>query len=163
VSDIDKLLNSLLKSPGMRVMHFTNEGLLCKELQEFCKSSEFESEYLILTLNKEYEQGLKEWENSFTKVKFVNEKRPKYHMQSKQYDYLFIETLANDRVSFFKKVYSALKNAAPIFIFLAKNQKALAYTLQEELIECNFVASNIMEFDNFLVVSSKKMHGWSGS
>ena len=161
MNDIKKLLNSLLITPGMRVMHFTNKGLLCKELQEFCKSSEFESEYLILTLNKESKQSLKEWENSFTEVKYIDEKRPKYNMQSKQYDYLFIETLANDRVSFFKKVYSTLKNAAPIFIFLAKEQKALAFELQEELIESNFVASNIMELDNFLVVSAKKMHGWS--
>lgn len=163
MSEVDKLLNSLPQNPGMRVMHFTKDGALCKSIKEFCSSSEFDSEYLILTFDQDTQEALKVYEDSFCEVKFVNERRPKYHMQSKQYEYLFVDSLPNDRVSFFKKVYSALKNAAPIFIFLEKSNRTFAYKLQEELIESNYVAANLTDLDNFLIVSAKKMHGWSGS
>ena len=163
MSDVNNLINSLLQLPGMRVMHFTKDGALSKKLIEFCKSSEFDSEYLILTFNQEKLDSLKVYENSFCKVKYVNPKRPKYHIQSKQYDYLFIEDLPEDRLSFFKKVYSALKNAAPLFIFLPKDKRNFAYKIEKELIESNYVASNLIDLDDYLIVSSKKMHGWSGS
>jgi len=163
MNKIDKLLSSLVQTPGMRVMHFTKDGAICRDIIEFCKDNEFDCEYLILTFNQESEKDLKVYENTFCEVKYVNPKRPKYHMQSKQYDYLFIEDLPEDRISFFKKVYSALKNATPIFIFLEKNQRNFAYKLQEELIESNYVATNLTDLDTILIVSAKKMHGWSGS
>ena len=163
MAEVDNLLNSLMRAPGMRVMHFAKEDTICQNIQNFCSSSEFDSEYLILTFKQESEDKLKHLENDITKVKYVNEKRPKFNIQAKLYDYLFITNLPSETQSFFKRVYSAMKNGAPVFIFLDKNDRELAYKLESELIECNYVASNKMEIDDFLVLSSKKMHGWSGA
>ena len=163
MADIDNLLDSLMQAPGMRVMHFAKDDTLCQNIQDFCKGSEFDSEYLILTFKQEDEEKLKQLEDEIIKVKYVNENRQKFNIQAKLYDYLFITNLPSDTDSFFKRVYSALKNGAPIFIFLDKNDKELAYKLESELIEANYVASNKMVIDNYLVLSSKKMHGWSGA
>jgi len=162
MSQVTDLLNSLPKSPAMRIIHITNSNKLCSEIQNFSKDTDNSNEYLILTLKQELETSLKSLENSYTKVKYLDTNRPKYNIQAKLYDYLFIEALANDRESFFKKCYSTLKNAAPIFIFLNREQKELSYKIESELIECNYVATNKMEIDDFLVISAKKMHGWSG-
>jgi len=163
MAEVDNLLNSLMRAPGMRVMHFSKEDTLCQNIKNFCSSREFDSEYLILTFTQESEDELKHLEDEITKVKYVNENRAKFNIQAKLYDYLFITDLPSDTESFFRRVYSALKNGAPIFIFLNKDDKQLAYKLESELIEANYVASNKMEIDDFLVLSSKKMHGWSGS
>lgn len=162
MAEVDSLLNSLMLVPGMRVMHFANDSILCKSIQNFCKESEFNSEYLILTFSQESEYSLKYLEDEVTKVKYINENRPKFNIQAKLYDYLFITTLPSNTESFFRRVYSSLKNGAPIFIFLNKEDRELAYRLESELIEANYVASNKMPIDDFLVLSSKKMHGWSG-
>lgn len=162
MDELDNLLSSLMQLPGMRVMHFAKDDTLCNNIENFCKGSEFDSEYLILTFNKESEERLKYLEDEVIKVKYVNENRPKFNIQAKLYDYLFISTLPSNTESFFRRVYSSLKNGAPIFIFLNKEDKELAYKLESELIEANYVASNKMQIDDFLVLSSKKMHGWSG-
>jgi len=73
------------------------------EIQNFSKDTDNSNEYLILTLKQELETSLKSLENSYTKVKYLDTNRPKYNIQAKLYDYLFIEALANDRESFFKK------------------------------------------------------------
>ena len=162
MSQIDKLLESLAIAPAMRVMHFAKEPTLCQKIGTFCQKSE-DSEYLIYTFCEEALEALKPYENSYTKAKLTNPKRPKYNIQAKLYDYLFLTTLPEDRESFFKRVYSALKNAGLVFIFLKKEQRELSYKIESELIESNYVAVNRMILDDFLVISTKKMHGWSGA
>lgn len=159
-SDIEKLLDSLPKSPNFMVLHFSKDSNLIKPLQEFCKDS---LEYRILTFTKEAKEALEKYENSYTKVQLINPKRPKYNHPSKFYDYMFVTALPNNLDEFLKKAYGALKNGAPVFIFLDKNSKEEAYKLESKLIERNYVAINLIDIDDFLVVSSKKMHGWSGS
>ena len=160
---IDKLLDSLTITPAMRVMHFTKDDTICTNIKQFCSNSEFDNEYLVLTFSQESEERLKYLEDELTNVKYVKENRAKFNIQAKQYDYLFISDLPSDTQSFFKRVYSALKNGAPIFIFVDKEDKTLAYKLESELIEANYVAANKMQIDDYLVISSKKMHGWSGA
>jgi len=162
MKEVKKLFDSLLKSPGMRVMHFSNDKSLINEIKEFCNLSQYESEYLIITFNEKAQESLKALEDDITKVKYYSENRPRYNIQAKLYDYLFINILPKDRESFFKRVYSALKNGAPIFIFLQKEQRDLAFKIEQELIESNYVAINFIELDNYLIVSAKKMHGWGG-
>jgi len=58
MSQIDKLLNSLPAYPGMRIMHFANEPIICKNLSNFCQKSE-DGEYLILTFQEENLEALK--------------------------------------------------------------------------------------------------------
>ena len=159
-SDIDKLLNSLPKSPNYMVLHFTQDETLVSKFQDFFKDS---SEYRVLTFTNEAKERLDKFNNSYTKVQLINPKRPKYNHPSKFYDFLFVTALPNNIDEFLKKIYLALKNGAPLFIFLDKDKKELAYKLETQLIKRNYVAVNFMEIDNFLVVSSKKMHGWSGS
>jgi len=159
-SDLNKLLASLPKYPSFSLIHFSNNCNLINELKEFTKEAQ---EYLILTFSKNSLETLVKYENSSIKVQLINPKRPKYHNPSKSYDYLFITSLPEDRESFYKKIYYALKNAAPIFIFLKQSQKELSKKIESELIDNNFVATNILTIDQYIVVSGRKMHGWSGA
>ncbi len=161
--NIQALLQALPKSPGMRIMHFAKEPSLISQIQNYCHKESDYCEYLIAALNEEDAALLKKFENSYTKVKYLNENRPRFHMQAKQYDYLFLTTLPKNRTPFFQKLYSALKNGAPLFIFLKKEEKRLSYTIEQELIEKNYVATNRTDLEEYLVVSAKKMHGWSGA
>ena len=161
VNDIKKLLEALPKYPNFMVLHIAKEKTFIKELQDFYKEDDLISEYRILTFSNNTYESLKNFENSFTKVQLVNHKRPKYNHPSKFYDYLFVTFLPKERDDFFKKIYIALKNNSPLFIFLNKDSTELAYLLENELIEKNFVATNIINLDNYLVVSARKMHGWS--
>ena len=163
MDSLTNLLNALPKSPGMRIMHFCKEPLLISQIQEYCKSESDYCEYLIATFHAEDATRLQVYANSFTKIKYLHPKRPRFHMQSKQYDYLFLTTLPNDRPQFFKKIYSALKNGAPLFIFLEKQERELYYKIESELIESNYVATNKTELEEFILLSAKKMHGWSGA
>lgn len=162
MNEIDNLLQSLPKSPSMRVMHFSADDSLCAQIQAFCNSPQEDNEYLIATFTPEDEHKLLHYKNSFTDIKYLSPKRPRFHMQSKLYDYLFVSVLPEKRANFFKKVYSALKNAAPLFILLASTQKELAKKIESELIETNYVATSRMELGEFLIVSARKMHGWGG-
>ncbi len=159
-SDIEKLLESLPKSPSFMVMHFTKDATLIKELKEFCQDAQ---EYRVLTYEAREKESLEDYASGNMAVQLINPKRAKYNHPSKFYDYLFVTALPQNRDEFLQKVYYALKNGAPIFIFLQKEQKELAYALESELIDRNYVAINLIDIDNFLVVSAKKMHGWSGS
>ncbi len=162
MSELDKLLDSLLVVPGMRIMHFCKDDAICGNLSRFCQKSE-DGEYLILTFNEKDYNKLLKYKNGCIKVKQVLEERKRFNTQAKLYDYLFLSTLPKNRESFFKRVYSALKNAAYVFIFLDKNDRMLAYKIESELIESNYVAVSLLEIDGYLAVSCKKMHGWSGS
>ncbi len=57
MSGIDSLLNSLMRSPGMRVMHFCDDENICQNISDFCKDIE-NSEYQILTFSKKSEELL---------------------------------------------------------------------------------------------------------
>ncbi len=163
MDNIQALLQALPKSPGMRIMHFAKEPSLILQIQNYCYKESDYCEYLIATLSEEDAVRLKKFENSYTRVKYLNENRPRFHMQAKQYDYLFLTTLPKNRIPFFQKLYSALKNGAPLFIFLKKEEKPLSYTIEQELIEKNYVATNRTDLEEYLIVSAKKMHGWSGA
>ncbi len=159
-NDFKLLLNALVKQPAFMVLHFTNSNNLIEQIKQFCKDEC--SEYKIFYLDKSKKE-LEKFKDDITTIQYLNLDRKQYTMQGKFYDYLFIDALPQDRVSFFKKIYKSLKNAAPIFIFLPNSSKELSYKIEAELIECNYVASSKMQIDNYLVVSAKKMHGWSGS
>ena len=161
-SEIDKLLNSLAKQPNFMVMHFAKDKKYVNQIQSWCKDGNLCNEYRVLTFSTEVEEELKVFEDEITKVKYLTSKRPRYSMQGKFYDYLFVFDLPQNLEDFLKKVYGSLKNGAPSFIFLESRDKNFAYRVESILIECNFVATTIMEIDNLLVVSARKMHGWGG-
>ncbi|HHD74896.1 MAG TPA: hypothetical protein ENL00_03640, partial [Nitratifractor sp.] len=102
MSGLRSLLEALPKSPGMRIIHCCKEPILIDEVQNYCQDQSDYGEYLLATFSQEDLEGLVGYENSYTQVKYLNENRPKYHMQSKQYDYLFVTTMPENRVEFFK-------------------------------------------------------------
>lgn len=163
MSEINKLLDSLQKSPGMRIMHFCADKKHITPIKDFCKEESSFCEYLIVTFTEEDAKKLTSHKNSYCKVNYLSPKRPRFNMNAKLYDYLFVETIPEERTLFFKKIYYALKNAALLFILLDKEQKSLSMEIESELIDCNYVAVNKIEIDSLLIVSAKKMHGWSGA
>ena len=157
-NSINKLLNSLHKVPNFSIMHFSENKQFINEIKEFCK--EDCSEYRVISFDKENSIKLNKYSDNITKIQYIEPLRKRYSMHGKFYDYIFVSSLYNDREAFFKKVYSALKNGALMFIFLEKNEREKAYKIESELIENNYVATSLIDLDKHLIVSAKKMHGW---
>jgi hypothetical protein len=90
-------------------------------------------------------------------------KKRRYNSHAKIYDILFIQIDLNkvkEIELFYKKLYPISKNGAKI-LFITELDYDI-YTLQEVLIEKNYVAVNPIEdtFENYKILSAQKMHGW---
>ena len=157
-NDIKKLLNSLQKQPNFSIMHFSENEQFINEIKEFCKDEC--SEYRVISFDKNNLIKLNKYSDNITKIQYLDPLKKKYSMHGKFYDYIFVNSLYKDRETFFKRVYSALKNGALMFIFLEKNKREKAYKIESELIENNYVATSLIDLDEYLIISAKKMHGW---
>ncbi len=164
---LKKLLEIIPSTPALRIAHFAESGKMMTEvLSDFCQKKEYE--YQINCTDHSFfdEMDANFKESKLVKpIKFTLE-RPRYMMQGKIYEYLFITTVIEKdmRSDFLKKAHSIIKNAGNILIFLSKGSYQERYHWMELLEEHYYVASNTIDdlFENYDVLISKKMHGWGG-
>jgi hypothetical protein len=159
IKELKKLLVIIKDAPNIRVGHFSSCGIgVAKLLESFCREKEYE--YVLYTITKEYQEIVA---NVISSAKYFNLARPKYMLNGKFFDYLFVTADINDKESFIKKAHGVIKNAGEIIIFIETNDYAnrdLWYRLLEENY---YVATSCIEVDsNYSVIVSKKMHGWGG-
>lgn len=159
--EIEKLLTIIPQDyPSMDIFHLTSHcNLLCRSLYDFCKLQAYHYDLMI-----DNPDHLKELSHttSFNPHQFYYEKQ-RYSRQGKSYDFVFIDIDLNkieDEKLFFKKLYSVNKNGG-IILFIIKNSEDL-HRLEETLIENNYVAVNsiVDTFENYHIISARKMHGW---
>jgi len=163
---IDQLLSIINLYPSIRIMHFSDGShLLSKKISRLCKEHDYEYQ-LNCTSDIFYQKSaLKYADDDYVKVKLINLKQPRYAIQAKMYDYLFVTSDISDeeKFPFLKKIYGMIKNAGNIIIFVPKEKHSQIHLWSQLLEENNFVATNTLDiFSNYDVIISKKMHGWGG-
>jgi len=163
---IDQLLGIINLYPSIAIAHFSSGShLLSAKISRLCEMHDYEYR-LNCTAQNCYEKALEAYAQSkHTLVKHFDLGRPRYTIQAKIYDYLFVTTEIADRdkASFLQKSYGVIKNAGLILIFVAKGDLKERHLWTELLQEKNFVATNTLDiFTEYEVIISKKMHGWGG-
>jgi hypothetical protein len=163
---IDQLLGIINLYPSIRIMHFSDGShLLTKKISQLCEEHNYEYQ-LNCTNDVCYEKAtIKYADANHIKIKQIDLAQPRYAIQAKMYDYLFITSTIPDeeKLSFLKKCYGVIKNAGLILIFVPRGDLRQKDIWTELLQENYFVATNTLElFSQYDVIISKKMHGWGG-
>ncbi len=162
-NNIEQLISIIPDYPAQRIMHFVDEpSNLMELLSNLCLDREYE--YQILCNDCEAMQSAKEkYPQNLIKIRQVSLCQARYHIQAKMYDYIFVELEIADKKHFVKTVYSAMKNAANIFILRKKGEKTKEEEWRKALEENFFVAYSAFDLDeHYRIISAKKMHGWGG-
>jgi len=163
---IDQLLGIINLYPSIRIMQFSDGShLLSRKISRLCEENDYEYQ-LNCTSDIFYQKStLKYADSDRVKVKLINLEQPRYAIQAKMYDYLFVTSDIPDekKLSFLKKSYGVIKNAGIIIIFVPKGDYSQIHLWSQLLEDNNFVATNTLNiFSNYDVIISKKMHGWGG-
>lgn len=164
---IDQLLDIINLYPSISIMHFSEGShLLSKKIVQLCQQHSYE--YLLNCVSDVcYEKSMTKYaDKSDVKIKRFHLARPRYTIQPKACDYLFVTCNIEESEikSFLQKIYATIKNAGLILIFIPKGDLKQKHLWSEELVENNFVATNTLDdiFKHYDVIISKKMHGWGG-
>ena len=150
--------------PGTRIMHFVDrETPLIAPLQEATKACEGEYQIQCLTDESCGTLTRRFALTSAIKVRPVSWGQPRYHIQAKLYDFVFVEAPVPNPQHFLKTIYTAMKNAANIFILLPSEHKGEIETWRQYM-EANFYVafSTFALDDQTQIIAAKKMHGWGG-
>jgi len=163
---IDQLLGIVNLYPSIAIAHFSEgSDLLSEKIYQLCKTHDYEYR-LNCTTEVCYKKASDKYASSdLIKIKHFDLNRPRYMIQAKSYDYLFVSSSIPDgeKASFLRKSYAIIKNAGLIIIFVPKKNLSEQYLWTELLQEHNFVATNTIDiFTEYDVIISKKMHGWGG-
>ena len=164
---LKQLLEVISPAPALRIAHFSDGGeKMVKILEDFCSKNGYEYQinatdsFFFKTLQHNYK------ENPLVKPVNFLLARPRYMIQGKLYEYLFVTSSIpiEMRSDFLKKTHSIIKNAGMILIFLPKEERTQYYEWTALLEEHYYVASSIIDdlFEHYDVIISKKMHGWGG-
>jgi hypothetical protein len=162
INNLKKLLEIIPKNhPALRVAHFSDrETILIKLLEDI--ASMYDIEYQLNITDISLYNEISNTIAQDTKIIKFNLNRPKYMIQGKLYDFVFVTNKIENLDEFLQKVHSIIKNAGNIIFLLPKNSDTKIY---EELLEKNyFVATSIMDdlLQDEIVLISRKMHGWGG-
>ena len=167
---IDQLLSIINLYPSIRVMHFSENSLeLNRSILNLCRKHDYEFQ-LNCTSKEAFDTLSRELDSSpLLHIKEFDLRVPRYAIQAKVYDYLFVSSMIDDNTksSFLSKSHAIIKNAGIIIIFVPKiedkrDDKSI-YLWSQLLEESYFVATNTIDiFDEYDLVVSKKMHGWGG-
>jgi hypothetical protein len=169
---IEDIVNIILPYPATRVMqisdaeaYFDDEIKLSKRLFELTKVREYD--FQLNLLNSEKVSAYKEQfvvPEVSSSVRPLHPKQPRYGMQGKFYDYLYVTASVEEELleEFVKKVYEVIKSGGLIIVFTDKNLQT--YDRWFNLLQDNFfVAINAIDIcEDFHIITARKMHGWGG-
>jgi len=166
-NEIEQLLEILSEHPRLRIAHFTEGGeLFINRLNQL--SVEKGYEYQLHLLDDNLHRKLKEnlVINDISNIKRIKWEQNRYASPALQYDLLFVTaSIPNDyKEAFAKKIYSHIKSAGEIILFLEKGELKNSDEWRVALEEYLFVAINIEVnmFENYDILIARKMHGWGG-
>ena len=148
--------------PNQQIMHLSDGSCdLHETLYALTKSRRFD-----------YDLRLIEWEpedldpttHGTCTVETMDLGRRQYNKHAKKYDNVFTtlrsETLGHDLQNTLRKFYRILKNAG-VLVMLIEKDSPLLETIDEELEKSYYTAvGHIDIFDDYEVVTAKKLHGW---
>lgn len=169
---IEDMVNIILPYPATRVMQisdgeekFADEIKLTQRLFSLIQEREYDFQLNLINSDKVdvyKEQFINEGVSS--SVRPLHPKQPRYGMQGKFYDYLYVTAQIEEAMQeeFVKKVYEVIKSGGLILAFINKDIES--YDRWFNLLQDNsFVAINSIDIcEDFHVMSARKMHGWGG-
>lgn len=166
--ELDKLqtlLEIVGPYPSTSVVHFSDDNLALSEtIYDFCHAKSYH--YQINATEKGFCEALQERFEGREGIRIIDFslKRPKYLIQGKTYEYLFVtmELPETQRDDFLRKAHEIIRNSGNILLFVPHGS-AQARHKWEKLLEKNYyVATNTIDdlFEAYDVIISKKMHGW---
>jgi len=164
---LKQLLGIIPDHPSVRIGHFCDSGEeMQRTIADFCEKKGYE--YRINAVEKSHADSLQKTLGNLPHVKlnYFVLKRPRYVIQGKLYDYVFVTADIDEamREDFLKKTHSAIKNGGNIIFLLPKGDVALRDLWSALLEEHYYVATNTIDdlFAHYDVLISRKMHGWGG-
>ena len=164
-NDLKSLLTLIADRPSTRIVHFSDgEKNFCDALLQLCHEKEYA--YQLNATTPLFYETIKEEYNTFPSIHLINFSlaRPKYFIQGKEYDYLFVTSHIEkeQREDFLSKCYPIIKTAGNIILVIpTKGKEAKKHWLP--LLEAKgYVASSILDdwIDGYDILISKRMHGW---
>lgn len=164
--NIPQFLEILQKKPAQRLVHFCDNGhILSDALHAFCLAQDNEY-YLYCTTPEYYEASLGRYAGKAQMyVKNFNLRRPRYMMQTIEYDYLIatLDIELESKADFLAKCYPIIRTGGNIIILIPSTS---GYAILDEwrdiLTEQYYVSINVIHdiFENVDVIVAKRMHGW---
>ena len=163
----EQLLTIIPDHPMVRILHFADSGEDAPStLADFTMRKRYE--YQINCLDEGFFTLMQQRfaDNEAVKpVKFTLS-RPRYMIQGKLYDYLFVTASIPEemRELFLQRAHPIIKNGGNILLFLPKGNHTQRFEWMRLLEENYYVASNTIDdlFEHYDLLISKKMHGWGG-
>jgi len=167
LNEINQLLEIISDHPRLRIAHFSDGGeLFIEVLNNLALKKNYE--YQLHLLNEQlYQKVKKEYTfNSISTLKKIKWEQRRYASPALQYDLLFITATvpSSYKKEFAKNIYSHIKSAGEIIMFLEKNNQELHDEWRIFFEEYLFVAINIETtmFQEYDILITRKMHGWGG-
>ena len=163
---INSLLGIVSSHPRVRIAHFSEGGkVFVDALNDLAKEREYE--YQLSIIGREFlaETKARCSLNDISLIKGIKWEQNRYASEARQFDFLFVTAqVPNDfRREFAKKIYSHIKSAGQIILFLEKNNRQNIDEWQMFLEEYAFVSMSTLDiFQNYELLIARKMHGWSG-
>jgi hypothetical protein len=164
---LTQLLEIIHPAPALRLAHFSDSGEeMISLLHHFSQEEGYEYQ-INLTQEDFFHKIAPLYKASSTTTPLHFQlTRPRYMVQGKVYDYLFVTCEISEALqeSFIQKVHAIIKNAGLILIFIPKEEKQQRQKWLEYLEKYHFVASNTIDnlCPSYDILISKKMHGWGG-
>jgi hypothetical protein len=159
-----RLLTQLVSPhyPNQRIMLITDgREDLHATLYEFTKRKDFELE--IRTIGCELDDVDTEGHEGCS-LEAMDLRMPRYNRHARQYENIFVTLhpghLEKETRTILKKLHAIIKNAGLLTVIVEKGAPLLE-RFEAELEASDFVAiSRIDIFDDYEVVTAKKLHGW---
>ncbi|WP_201353191.1 hypothetical protein [Hydrogenimonas urashimensis] len=158
------LLTQVISShyPNQQILHLTDGcNDLHRTLYDFTKTKNFE--YDLRTVGCEIGDLDASCHAGF-RLEPLDLSARRFNRHAKLYENIFVtlsaQTLERDIQTVLKKFFRVMKNAGVLTLMIERDSPLLE-RIDRELEECYFVAiSHIDIFDDYDVVTSRKMHGW---
>lgn len=162
---LQKLLQIVGPYPSTSVVHFSDNNLeLSQTIYAYCHDKAYH--YQVNATEKSFYEELQQRFEGKEGIRIIDFslKRPKYFIQGKTYEYLFVtmELPEEQRDDFLAKAHEIIRNSGNILLFVSHNSNEERYEWEKLLEENYYVATNIIDdlFEHYDVIISKKMHGW---
>ncbi|MFT7823445.1 MAG: hypothetical protein ABXS92_01665 [Sulfurimonas sp.] len=160
-----KLLKIVGPYPNTTVAHFSDNNLeISQTIYDYCRAKSYG--YQVNATDKVFYTKLHEAFEGREGIRIIDFslKRPKYLIQGKAYEYLFVTVNLPEeqRDDFLRKAHEILRNAGNILLFVPSAESKERYTWEKLLEQNYYVATNTIDdlFEHYDVIISKKMHGW---
>jgi len=170
MNDLEKdklklLLDIVADRPSTRIAHFSDGGKdMTDTLSDLCATKEYS--YQINCTSPDFYASVEEEYKSLPHIHLLNFSlaRPKYFIQGKEYDYLFVTSTIQeeDRSEFLRKCYDIIKTAGNLILFIPKGSREERDEWLRILQDLGYVSTSTIDdmFEHYDIIISKRMHGW---